>query len=691
MCERLAATRDPVLLSVGQLQCAKATTRPLNRSRSCSAKWCLLGKGNDVFRSWSLPRFHSRSADGAAEPFCGARRHLWFAILRPRDRIGFDITNLRLSLVLGGILVVPAIVSGVWPNLSHPLSIGTAVFLSLGLMAQIGAVDQAIGWYWGRLLARLAVVCLLTVSLTTTPQRLIRVLAVVSGSLGFFAAKAGLVSAIAGGVRYGDGLSGAFFDNNGYALGTVMIMPMLLAVGFNADVLFEGRWSWLNAWARRGFLLAVPLMCPDGHQHLLPRRVPRHGCRNRYIHGAAPPSCQAFSRLAAILVLGLIVAPIPEGYLERLETIRHVRRSGRDVGHQPYVLLGGGGRHGLSEPVWRRVAELRGGLRYVRSDLWPVRIASRRAQQPLAGPSRARLRRRLRVGDALRDRRLVRVLSAAPGAASGPSTARQDSVVDRPELPAGVDGGVPGGWKLSLSRAERSHVGHLRTCGRPRSSGTEAGNSSIAGRRIPDRCTNIRPPTGQGLAAVRRRFATSARDRLMNTPAASVLQVVLTLGMGGTERLVVQLCQRLRERFRLAVCTLDEPGVWATHLSSAGIDIIPLARRPGFRPELGYRIAQVARQRGVKVIHCHHYSPFVYGLIATLVSPGLRMVFTEHGRLSDGPPSPKRRLVNPLLGRLPGEHFAVSNALKDSMAAEGFPASRITVIPNGIDPGPSPR
>jgi glycosyltransferase involved in cell wall biosynthesis len=176
----------------------------------------------------------------------------------------------------------------------------------------------------------------------------------------------------------------------------------------------------------------------------------------------------------------------------------------------------------------------------------------------------------------------------------------------------------------------------------------------------------------------------------MNTPAASVLQVVLTLGTGGTERLVVQLCQRLRDRFRLAVCTLDEPGAWAADLTSAGIDIIPLARRPGFRPDLGYRIARVARQRGVKVVHSHHYSPFVYGLIATLVHPGLRLVFTEHGRLSDGPPSPKRRLVNPLLGRLPGEHFAVSNTLKESMAAEGFPASRITVIPNGIDPGRTP-
>jgi glycosyltransferase involved in cell wall biosynthesis len=168
---------------------------------------------------------------------------------------------------------------------------------------------------------------------------------------------------------------------------------------------------------------------------------------------------------------------------------------------------------------------------------------------------------------------------------------------------------------------------------------------------------------------------------------AAVLQVVLTLGTGGTERLVVQLCNRLRHRFQLAVCTLDEPGLWATDLRASGIEIVPLDRRPGFHPELGWRIAREARRLGARVLHCHHYSPFVYGLIATLVRPTLRLVFTEHGRLSDGPPSPKRKLVNPLLGRLPGEHFAVSHALKDSMAEEGFPASRIAVIPNGIDAG----
>ena len=80
----------------------------------------------------------------------------------------------------------------------------------------------------------------------------------------------------------------------------------------------------------------------------------------------------------------------------------------------------------------------------------------------------------------------------------------------------------------------------------------------------------------------------------------------------------------------------------------------------------------------------------MYGSIAALLRPQLKLVFTEHGRLSDGPPSLKRRFVNPLLGRLPGSLHSVSRALRESMVAEGFPRQRIAIIHNGVEPGPLP-
>jgi glycosyltransferase involved in cell wall biosynthesis len=169
-----------------------------------------------------------------------------------------------------------------------------------------------------------------------------------------------------------------------------------------------------------------------------------------------------------------------------------------------------------------------------------------------------------------------------------------------------------------------------------------------------------------------------------------VLQVLLTLDPGGTERLVIEIARRLHPEWPMAVCCLDAPGAWAPQLERDGIAVSALHRRPGFRPALGRAIAQRCRTEPIDVIHAHHYSPFVYGAIARAWAPGVAVVFTEHGRLSDAPPSGRRRLANLLFRRLPRAVFAVSEDVKRHLVGEGFPAASVGVIYNGIDPGPAP-
>ena len=165
-----------------------------------------------------------------------------------------------------------------------------------------------------------------------------------------------------------------------------------------------------------------------------------------------------------------------------------------------------------------------------------------------------------------------------------------------------------------------------------------------------------------------------------------VLHVVLSLNPGGTERLVIEIVRRTAGQFPTAVCCLDEPGAWAAELDALSIPVASLGRRPGFHPSLGKRVAEVVRRHGATVLHCHQYSPFVYGRLAMLWQRGLRLVYTEHGRLSDAPPSRKRRAANLVLGRFSGQAFAVSAELRTYMLAEGFGANRVGVLYNGIEP-----
>lgn len=170
-----------------------------------------------------------------------------------------------------------------------------------------------------------------------------------------------------------------------------------------------------------------------------------------------------------------------------------------------------------------------------------------------------------------------------------------------------------------------------------------------------------------------------------------MLQLVLSLKPGGTERLVVELVRRLNREFPMAVCCLDEPGAWAAELVSEGVPVNALGRTGGFHPSLGREVARTAGAHGARIIHCHHYSPLVYGSLSWLWRPSTRVVFTEHGRLSDAAPSQKRRVANLFFARAPRAAFAVSGDLRAHLIAEGFAPGRIGVIYNGIDVGPEPQ
>ena len=168
-----------------------------------------------------------------------------------------------------------------------------------------------------------------------------------------------------------------------------------------------------------------------------------------------------------------------------------------------------------------------------------------------------------------------------------------------------------------------------------------------------------------------------------------VLQVVLQLDPGGTERLVIEIVRRLQGQMSMAVCCLDEPGAWANRVTELGVPVHALRRQPGFHPRLSFAVAAIARTMRADVLHCHHYSPFVYGRLAALVAGGTRAIYTEHGRLSDAPPSPKRRLANRMLMAGARDLFAVSHDLRAHLLREGVP-DRMQVIWNGIDPGDPP-
>jgi glycosyltransferase involved in cell wall biosynthesis len=170
----------------------------------------------------------------------------------------------------------------------------------------------------------------------------------------------------------------------------------------------------------------------------------------------------------------------------------------------------------------------------------------------------------------------------------------------------------------------------------------------------------------------------------------SVLHVVHSLDPGGAERLVIEMIRAMKGRMESSVACLDRAGDWAGEARSLGAKVETIGRKPGFHPSLGLQIAAIAKDRHADVLHCHQYSPFVYGSLARVVHPRLRVVFTEHGRLANSRVSWKRKLSNRILRRVPVRTVAVCDDLKQHLIHEGFANAHIDVVYNGIRLGPRP-
>ncbi len=249
--------------------------------------------------------------------FIALNLYLWFALFRPQEFVWFPIVEWRFSLIIGLLLVVPCILTGIFPNISRPLSIGSLMFLFAALIAQFDAVNPSVSWYWMDYMTRLVLVSLFAVPLIDTQRKFLIVIAVISGSFGFYSAKAGLAFLYSGGVRFGDGLAGAFGDNNGYALGITMILPMLVAAAQN----FRKK-HFAEKWIRIGYLVAAPLsilaivgtFSRGGFLGLA-------GC----ILGFLLLQKRRFIMLvvtAAIIAAAVPFLPIPEGYFDRIQSIQ---------------------------------------------------------------------------------------------------------------------------------------------------------------------------------------------------------------------------------------------------------------------------------------------------------------------------------------------------------------------------------
>jgi len=167
-----------------------------------------------------------------------------------------------------------------------------------------------------------------------------------------------------------------------------------------------------------------------------------------------------------------------------------------------------------------------------------------------------------------------------------------------------------------------------------------------------------------------------------------ILHVTYDMRIGGTEMVIKNIIDGCdTKQFDMSVLCIESPlGPFAKELERNGTSFFELNRKPGFDTRLISKIRHVIVKQNIDVVHCHQYTPWVYGTLAALFTR-CKVVFTEHGRFHPDSSSWKRKIINPILNFFTKKVTAISSATKDALIEfENLPSCSIDVLYNGISP-----
>mgnify|MGYP000324001281 CR=1 FL=1 len=167
-----------------------------------------------------------------------------------------------------------------------------------------------------------------------------------------------------------------------------------------------------------------------------------------------------------------------------------------------------------------------------------------------------------------------------------------------------------------------------------------------------------------------------------------VLHITYDMRIGGTEMVIKNLVEGIdAERFEVEILCLEpQLGPFGEQLVEQGIKITNLNWTSGFDTKLIRAIRHYLKANQIDILHCHQYTPWVYGALAAAFLK-VKVIFTEHGRFYPDSSSWKRKIINPVLLRFTDHITAISEATKQALVEyEYIPEPKIQVIYNGIKP-----
>lgn len=169
----------------------------------------------------------------------------------------------------------------------------------------------------------------------------------------------------------------------------------------------------------------------------------------------------------------------------------------------------------------------------------------------------------------------------------------------------------------------------------------------------------------------------------MTEPRRKLLFFIWALEVGGAERLLAKLVQRMpRERFDMKIVCLARRGAWAAEVEAHGIPVHCLDKRTGLDPTILFRLLALLRREKPDLVNTHLWTADVWARLAAILMR-VPVIVTEQN--VDVWKKWYHRLIDRLLFRRTDAVICVSGKVAEFYRARGVPKDKLHVIPNAVD------
>lgn len=166
-----------------------------------------------------------------------------------------------------------------------------------------------------------------------------------------------------------------------------------------------------------------------------------------------------------------------------------------------------------------------------------------------------------------------------------------------------------------------------------------------------------------------------------------ILHLVLSLNVGGAEKVVTSLVEKDREKFDQSVCCLDTVGVLGKQIANKGVRVITVPRRPGKDWRLIFKLVNLFRKERFDIIHTHGESPWFYGALACFFTAINRpkCIVTVHGYGGGDRTMLTDYRLWRYLAIITNKIVLVAEYLEKELLSNGFSQSKLITIMNGVN------